>query len=185
MSSTDALAAAFSAVQVGDPFDTATQMGPLAMERQRDRVEHYIAKGIEEGATLVAGGGRPKHLKRGYYIEPTVFASVDNKHVIAQEEIFGPVLSVIPADNERTRGRDRQRHDLRAQRGGLHTGCGAGSGGCRPTALWHCGTQRYADRHRTLRSAASSSPASAGRAAGKGCCRILETKTILLDETLD
>ncbi len=96
----DALAAAFSAVRVGDPFDAATQMGPLAMERQRDRVEHYIAKGIEEGATLVTGGGRPKHLKRGYYIEPTVFCGVDNKHVIAQEEIFGPVLSVIPADSE-------------------------------------------------------------------------------------
>ena len=96
----DALAAAFSAVQVGDPFDPATNMGPLAMERQRDRVEHYIAKGIEEGATLLTGGGRPKQLKRGYYIEPTVFAGVDNRHVIAQEEIFGPVLSVIPADND-------------------------------------------------------------------------------------
>ena len=96
----DALATAFSAVQVGDPFDDATHMGPLAMERQRDRVEHYIAKGIEQGATLVTGGGRPKHLPRGYYIEPTVFAGVDNKHVIAQEEIFGPVLSVIPADND-------------------------------------------------------------------------------------
>jgi aldehyde dehydrogenase (NAD+) len=96
----DALAARFSAVQVGDPFDAATQMGPLAMERQRDRVEGYIAKGIEEGATLVTGGGRPKHLRRGYYIEPTVFANVDNKQVIAQEEIFGPVLSVIPADDD-------------------------------------------------------------------------------------
>jgi acyl-CoA reductase-like NAD-dependent aldehyde dehydrogenase len=96
----DALATAFSAVQVGDPFDAATNMGPLAMERQRDRVEHYIAKGVEQGATLVTGGGRPKNLKRGYYIEPTVFAGVDNKHVIAQEEIFGPVLSVIPADND-------------------------------------------------------------------------------------
>ncbi|WP_326546841.1 aldehyde dehydrogenase [Mycolicibacterium sp. ND9-15] len=96
----DALAAAFSAVQVGDPFDPTTQMGPLAMERQRDRVEHYIAKGVEQGATLLTGGGRPKHLDRGFYIEPTVFAGVDNKHVIAQEEIFGPVLSVIPADND-------------------------------------------------------------------------------------
>ena len=96
----DALAAAFSAVQVGDPFDEATQMGPLAMERQRDRVEYFIAKGIEEGATLVTGGGRPRHLTRGYYIEPTVFSGVDNKHVIAQEEIFGPVLSIIPADND-------------------------------------------------------------------------------------
>ena len=96
----DALGAAFSAVQVGDPFDAATQLGPLAMARQVDRVEGYIAKGIEEGATLVTGGGRPKHLKRGYYVEPTVFSDVDNKHTIAQEEIFGPVLSVIPADNE-------------------------------------------------------------------------------------
>ena len=96
----DALAAAFSSVQVGDPFDASTQMGPLAMERQRDRVEHYIAKGIEEGARLITGGGRPKHLDRGYYIEPTVFAGVDNNHTIAREEIFGPVLSVIPADSE-------------------------------------------------------------------------------------
>jgi acyl-CoA reductase-like NAD-dependent aldehyde dehydrogenase len=96
----EALGTAFSAVQVGDPFDTGTQMGPLAMERQCRRVQHYIAKGVEEGATLVTGGGRPSHLKRGYYIEPTVFSGVNNKHVIAQEEIFGPVLSVIPADNE-------------------------------------------------------------------------------------
>ena len=75
-------------------------MGPLAMSRQRDRVEGYIAKGIDEGATLVTGGGRPKDLDRGYYIEPTVFGNVDNRSTIAREEIFGPVLSVIPADNE-------------------------------------------------------------------------------------
>jgi aldehyde dehydrogenase (NAD+) len=96
----DALAAAFSVVQVGDPFDAATQMGPLAMERQRDRVEGYIAKGIDEGATLATGGGRPKHLDRGWFIEPTVFGNVDNHSTIAREEIFGPVLSVIPADDE-------------------------------------------------------------------------------------
>ena len=96
----DALAAAFSAVKVGDPFDPASQMGPLAAERQRDRVEGYIAKGIEIGATLATGGGRPRDLDRGWYIEPTVFGNVDNKSVIAQEEIFGPVLSVIPADDE-------------------------------------------------------------------------------------
>ncbi|HEY0225453.1 MAG TPA: aldehyde dehydrogenase [Mycobacterium sp.] len=96
----DALAAAFSAVTVGDPFDPATGMGPLAMGRQRDRVEGYIAQGIDEGAKLITGGGRPKHLERGYYIEPTVFAGVDNNHVIAREEIFGPVLSVIPAQDE-------------------------------------------------------------------------------------
>ncbi len=96
----EALAAAFGAVKVGDPFDPASQMGPLAAERQRDRVEGYIAKGIEIGATLATGGGRPKDLDRGWYIEPTVFGNVDNSSVIAQEEIFGPVLSVIPAEDE-------------------------------------------------------------------------------------
>ncbi|HTU37990.1 MAG TPA: aldehyde dehydrogenase [Acidimicrobiales bacterium] len=96
----DALAGTFSQVKVGDPFDPQTQMGPLAMSRQRDRVEGYVAKGVAEGATLVTGGGRPKDLARGYYVEPTVFANVDNHSTIAQEEIFGPVLSVIPADDE-------------------------------------------------------------------------------------
>jgi acyl-CoA reductase-like NAD-dependent aldehyde dehydrogenase len=75
-------------------------MGPLAMRRQRDRVEGYIAKGVAEGATLATGGGRPSRLDRGWFIEPTVFGNVDNSSTIAQEEIFGPVLSVIPADNE-------------------------------------------------------------------------------------
>jgi acyl-CoA reductase-like NAD-dependent aldehyde dehydrogenase len=96
----EALAAAFSKVKVGDPFDPSSQMGPLAAERQRTRVEGYIAKGVETGATLATGGGRPKDLGRGWYVEPTVFGNVDNKSVIAQEEIFGPVLSVIPADDE-------------------------------------------------------------------------------------
>jgi acyl-CoA reductase-like NAD-dependent aldehyde dehydrogenase len=96
----DALSAAFSAVRVGDPFDAATQMGPLAAERQRERVEGYIAKGIAEGARLATGGRRPKHLDRGWYVEPTVFADVDNSSTIAREEIFGPVLSVIPVDND-------------------------------------------------------------------------------------
>jgi aldehyde dehydrogenase (NAD+) len=96
----DALSAAFSAVRVGDPFDPATQMGPLVSARQRDRVEGYIAQGTQQGATLATGGGRPKDLDLGYYVEPTVFANVDNSSTIAQEEIFGPVLSVIPADDE-------------------------------------------------------------------------------------
>ena len=97
----EALAAAFSKTRVGDPFDDASDMGPLAMARQRDRVESYIAKGREEGAVLATGGGRPPHLNRGYYIEPTVFGNVDNAMTIAREEIFGPVLSVIPADSEK------------------------------------------------------------------------------------
>ena len=96
----EALGAAFGAMRVGDPFDEQSKMGPLAMRRQRDRVESYIAKGVAEGATLVTGGGRPEGLDRGWYIEPTVFAGVDNASTIAQEEIFGPVLSVISAADE-------------------------------------------------------------------------------------
>jgi aldehyde dehydrogenase (NAD+) len=96
----DGIAAVFSSTKVGDPFDPSVQMGPLAMRRQRDRVEGYIAKGVEEGAKLVTGGGRPKGLDRGWFIEPTLFAEVDNSMTIAQEEIFGPVLCVIPADSE-------------------------------------------------------------------------------------
>ena len=96
----EALAASFSQVKVGNQFDEDSQMGPLAARRQRDRVEGYIAKGIEGGARLATGGGRPKGLDRGWYVEPTVFGNVDNSSVIAQEEIFGPVLSVIPARDE-------------------------------------------------------------------------------------
>jgi acyl-CoA reductase-like NAD-dependent aldehyde dehydrogenase len=96
----EALASTFSQVRVGDPFSDSTQLGPLAAERQRTRVEGYIAQGIEGGAKLATGGGRPKNLKRGWYVEPTVFGNVDNHSVIAQEEIFGPVLSVIPAADE-------------------------------------------------------------------------------------
>jgi aldehyde dehydrogenase (NAD+) len=96
----DALSAAFGSMQVGNPYDPSSRIGPLAMRRQRDRVEGYIAKGIESGATLATGGRRPAHLDKGFYIEPTVFGNVANSSVIAQEEIFGPVLSVIPAENE-------------------------------------------------------------------------------------
>ena len=96
----DALAGRFAAIRVGDPFDAATEMGPLAMARQRDRVEGYVVKGLNEGARLVTGGHRPAHLHRGYYIEPTVFANVRNDMTIAREEIFGPVISVIPAEDE-------------------------------------------------------------------------------------
>ncbi|HMM76253.1 MAG TPA: aldehyde dehydrogenase [Gammaproteobacteria bacterium] len=96
----EALAGAFGRVRVGDPFDPATQMGPLAMCRQRERVEHYIALGKQEGATLATGGGRPAQLPKGYFVEPTVFGNVDNHSTIAREEIFGPVLSVIPAADE-------------------------------------------------------------------------------------
>jgi acyl-CoA reductase-like NAD-dependent aldehyde dehydrogenase len=96
----EALSESFGKVKVGDPFDPSCEMGPLAMSRQRDRVEGYIEKGKAEGATLATGGRRPAHLNSGYFIEPTVFANVDNHSTIAREEIFGPVLSVIPAESE-------------------------------------------------------------------------------------
>ena len=96
----EALAASFGKTRVGDPFDETSQLGPLVSERQRDRVLGYIAKGVDEGATLATGGGRPADLDRGYYVEPTVFGNVDNHSSIGSEEIFGPVLAVIKADDE-------------------------------------------------------------------------------------
>ncbi len=96
----EALAEAFSAITVGDPYDPSTMLGPLAMERQRDRVLGYIRQGSDQGARLVCGGGRPAGLDKGWFVEPTLFANVDNGSTIAQEEIFGPVLSVIPAQGE-------------------------------------------------------------------------------------
>lgn len=84
------------ALTVGDPLDETTQIGPMATAAQRDRVERYIAKGRGDGARVTIGGGRPAGLDRGWFVEPTIFADVDNNHTIAQEEIFGPVLSVIP-----------------------------------------------------------------------------------------
>ena len=85
---------------LGDPFDAATRLGPLASAEQRDRVLGYIEKGRAEGATLVTGGGRPSDRPAGYYVEPTIFANVSPDMTIAQEEIFGPVLSVLPYDTE-------------------------------------------------------------------------------------
>jgi betaine-aldehyde dehydrogenase len=96
----EAIGAAFSQVVVGDPFDAATQMGPVATRVQRDKIESYIDQARADGYRLVAGGGRPRSLNKGYFIEPTVFAGVDNQATIAREEIFGPVLSVIPAESE-------------------------------------------------------------------------------------
>ena len=86
---------------VGDPREGKSKLGPLVSATQRDRVVNYIKQGIEEGATLVAGGPeRPEGLDKGYFVRPTVFADVRNDMTIAQEEIFGPVLSIIPYENE-------------------------------------------------------------------------------------
>ncbi|WP_404713892.1 aldehyde dehydrogenase [Sphingomonas sp. MMS24-J13] len=94
-----AIAAEMKKVRVGHSDDASVNMGPLAMQRQLDRVESYIEKGQKEGADLVTGGGRPAHLNRGYFFEPTLFANVSNDMTIAREEIFGPVLSLIPCDD--------------------------------------------------------------------------------------
>jgi acyl-CoA reductase-like NAD-dependent aldehyde dehydrogenase len=96
----DAFAAAIGGLRAGDPYEPGSHLGPLAVARQLERVQGYIEKGKAEGARLVVGGGRPAGLNRGYYIEPTLFANVDNRMTIAQEEIFGPVISLIAADSE-------------------------------------------------------------------------------------
>jgi len=96
----DAIAAAMCQVRVGHSNDAEAQMGPLAMARQLDRVQSYIEAGVSAGADLVTGGNRPSHLNRGYFFEPTLFANVRNDMRIAQEEIFGPVLSLIPCEDE-------------------------------------------------------------------------------------
>jgi len=95
----DAYVGAVSGVKVGDPMDAATQMGPLAMQRQLTRVQGYIQKGKDEGAKLVLGGGRPKGFDRGWFVEPTVFNDVQTTMTIAKEEIFGPVVSFITYKN--------------------------------------------------------------------------------------
>ncbi|TWH31480.1 MULTISPECIES: benzoylformate decarboxylase [unclassified Aminobacter] len=87
-------------IKVGDPFDPSTQMGPLTMGRQRARVEGYIAAGRAEGAKIACGGGRPAGFDKGYYVEPTVFVDVDAHMKIAQDEIFGPVVSIISYSDE-------------------------------------------------------------------------------------
>ncbi|WP_166132979.1 aldehyde dehydrogenase [Nocardioides ochotonae] len=94
----EALKGIFEGVKVGDPREPDTVIGPLAAERQRERVEGYIQLGLEEGARLVTGGERPKDLEKGWYVPPTIFADVRNDMRIAQEEIFGPVVCVIPFD---------------------------------------------------------------------------------------
>jgi acyl-CoA reductase-like NAD-dependent aldehyde dehydrogenase len=94
-------AAVADAYTVGDPFDESTRLGPLVSDTQRERVRGYIRKGVEEGARLVTGGEQPPagH-ERGYFVRPTVFSDVRSDMTIAQEEIFGPVLSIVPYEDE-------------------------------------------------------------------------------------
>jgi aldehyde dehydrogenase (NAD+) len=85
---------------LGDPLNPETKVGPLVSQRQRERVEGYIAKGKSEGARMTTGGSRPAGLDRGWFVEPTVFADLDNNATVSREEIFGPVLSLIPYSDE-------------------------------------------------------------------------------------
>jgi aldehyde dehydrogenase (NAD+) len=96
----DAIAALAEGLNVGDPLDKSTHIGPLVSARQRERVLGYVEIGRSEGARLVAGGAIPADQPRGWFVSPTVFADVDNRSRIAQEEIFGPVLAVIPYDSD-------------------------------------------------------------------------------------
>ncbi|MEU3917434.1 aldehyde dehydrogenase [Streptomyces sp. NPDC029004] len=96
----EAFAAAASALVVGDPLDPATQVGPLVARRQQQRSLDFIRIGQEEGAKILTGGGRPAGLEQGWYVEPTLFGGVDNSMRIAREEIFGPVICLLPYGDE-------------------------------------------------------------------------------------
>ncbi|MER5669638.1 aldehyde dehydrogenase [Pseudonocardia alni] len=96
----EALVATAEALTVGDPLDEGTDLGPLVSRRQRDRVEGYTRLALDDGAVAAAPGGRPADLPRGWFLRPTVLAGVDNSARIAQEEVFGPVVCVIPFDDD-------------------------------------------------------------------------------------
>jgi aldehyde dehydrogenase (NAD+) len=92
--------AAFEGVTYGDPTDASNLMGPVVSEKQRERVLGYIESGRSQGARVAIGGGRPAHLDKGWFVEPTLLVDVDNSMQVAQEEIFGPVLVMIPFADE-------------------------------------------------------------------------------------
>jgi aldehyde dehydrogenase (NAD+) len=94
------IAAAFEKIPYGDPTSPGNLMGPLVSKRQQERVLGYIEKGKQEGARVVVGGGKPAHLEKGFFVEPTVLADVDPDSTVAQEEIFGPVVCVIPYEDD-------------------------------------------------------------------------------------
>src|ERR1035437_3145890 len=94
-----AVASAYAAMKIGDPFDRETVLGPLAVKRARERTEHNVALAKEEGATVATGGRRPPQFERGWYYEPTLLSGVKNSMAVAQQEIFGPVVCAIPYED--------------------------------------------------------------------------------------
>ena len=158
-------AAAAEKVKVGSPFAEGVHLGPLASAAQRDRVQGYIQKGIDEGATVVAGGlGAPDGLDTGFYVKPTVFSNVSPEMTIAQEEIFGPVLSILPYDTEEDAVRSPTASSTASP-----AACGRATpttprrwpASCAP-ARWRSTAGRST---RTRRSVATSSPATAASTA--------------------
>jgi acyl-CoA reductase-like NAD-dependent aldehyde dehydrogenase len=111
----EAIAAEMARVKIGNPRDPASEMGPLSSRRQLQTVEAHVRKGVAEGGKLLWGGSRPAHLGRGFYFEPTLFADVAPGAIIAQEEIFGPVVSLI-----KTRDEDEAIRIANNSRYGLH-----------------------------------------------------------------
>ena len=148
----DLIAEAFGAKHVGDAFDDTTDLGPLASAQQRDRVERLIAQGVSEGGKLVTGGRRPPHLEKGYFIEPTVFAGIDNSATIARQENFRTGSHRHPVSRRKRRRRYRERHHLRPQRIRLHPRRRPRSSHRQPTTFRHRGAQRrYSGAQHRLR----------------------------------
>ena len=123
----DTLTAFADSMAVGSSLDAGTQVGPMATAVHRDRVEGYIAKGRDEGGRITTGGGRPADQDRGWFVQPTVFADVDNTATISREEIFGPVLSVIGYDNDDDAVAIANDSELRPRWNGLERRSAAGA----------------------------------------------------------
>ena len=174
------LSAAVAAMPIGLPDDPGAMIGPLISERQRERVEGYIKKGVEEGARLVTGGGRPEGLDGGWFVQPTVFADVDNSMTIAQEEIFGPVLGGDSLRHRGRRGAHRQRLGLRPGGQRVDDRQRQGDEDRVEDPHRHLRGQHVRVRSRVRRSAATRTPASAARTARKGIEQYTEAKSILL-----
>ena len=161
---------------VGDPSDRATEIGPLVTRRQQERVRGFIEEGEREGARLVVGGaGQPEGLDTGWYVQPTLFADVDNGMRIAREEIFGPVLSVIPYGDDDDAVRIANDSDYGLSGLGVdrrrRPGTGGGPPGAhrvvrRQPALQH-GSRRPVRRHEGQRHRARARAARASRATSR------------------
>ncbi len=147
----DALADMVSGLQVGDPADESTDVGPLVAQRQQQRVQGYIQSGIDEGAKVVVGGA-DKPYDRGWYVRPTLFTDATNDMKIAREEIFGPVLTVLTLHRRSRSDPHRQRQRLRAGRIGLDSGRRARSADRSRDPHRHIRNQHVPARHqRTVR----------------------------------